>query len=521
MERLKAFVKDNKKYIIFTAITWALFAALVYLSPYTGDDWAWGSKTGQWRIDTWFADYNGRYAGNLLVLLLTRSKLLQVLCISLSVVAICFLPLLFGKKKSLSMMALSAMLILLMPHTIFVQSIMWTSGYTNYLPSMIITIIYLSIAKGIYENEAPRYSLSQNIYLSLTVGAIAFVGALFMENVTIYNVILGAFVIIYAFVRHKKIYPVHISYLAFTLLGLFVMFSNGAYDKAAAGTDFYRGFTFGDYEKIFRHLSYICKSLFSDNLLLIGLISALCVAMLIKGMRSADDKKHKYLYLVILATNLFTLALICALRLLPSWQIVYGNKYASDSVFAAIVVLYCLSVLLAVIFLVRNRVSRDKLITLLCSVPLLVGPFIFISPLNARCLVPAYICLSVFAVMLFDYVRTDVNLSLGTVRAVTVSACAVAAGMLIFFFSIYSVIHEYSEMRLEYIKKQVDNGITTDVIYTHVPYEKYAWLDVMEGENWQKRFNEFYGINKNVRYKFVSVEEFESWRTEFDKTHSK
>lgn len=76
-------------------------------------------------------------------------------------------------------------------------------------------------------------------------------------------------------------------------------------------------------------------------------------------------------------------------------------------------------------------------------------------------------------------------------------------------------------MRLEYIKKQVDNGITTDVIYTHVPYEKYAWLDVMEGENWQKRFNEFYGINKNVRYKFVSVEEFESWRTEFDKNHSK
>ncbi len=94
--------------------------------------------------------------------------------------------------------------------------------------------------------------------------------------------------------------------------------------------------------------------------------------------------------------------------------------------------------------------------------------------------------------MLFDYVRTDINLSLGTVRAITVSACAVAAGMLIFFFSIYSVIHEYSEMRLEYIKKQVDNGITTDVIYTHVPYEKYAWLDVMEGENWQKRFNEFY-----------------------------
>ena len=215
MERLKAFIKDNKKYIIFTALAWALFAILIYLAPYTGDDWPWGSKTGKWRYDTWFEDYNGRFAGNLLVLALTRSEALQVFVISLSVLVIIFLPLLFAKKKSLSLLCVSSMLFLMMPHPIFVQSIMWTSGFTNYVPPIIFTLIYLILLKDVFENESPQYSLVQHILLTAIAGGIGYVGALFMENVTIYNVIVGVGIIAYTLIKHKKVYPFHISYLIF------------------------------------------------------------------------------------------------------------------------------------------------------------------------------------------------------------------------------------------------------------------------------------------------------------------
>ena len=60
------------------------FMFLAYLFPYTGDDWAWGSSIGLGRLKSFFAGYNGRYVGNLIVLLLTRSKLLDAVVMAAS-----------------------------------------------------------------------------------------------------------------------------------------------------------------------------------------------------------------------------------------------------------------------------------------------------------------------------------------------------------------------------------------------------------------------------------------------------
>lgn len=40
--------------------------------PAMADDWAWGSKLGTDRLQTWFSGYNGRYMGNVVVILMTR-----------------------------------------------------------------------------------------------------------------------------------------------------------------------------------------------------------------------------------------------------------------------------------------------------------------------------------------------------------------------------------------------------------------------------------------------------------------
>ena len=73
MKKITAFLKNNWFYLfIFIA-----FFVLCLLFPYTGDDWAWGTKIGINRLNNWFANYNGRYAGNLLVLLITKSKIIR------------------------------------------------------------------------------------------------------------------------------------------------------------------------------------------------------------------------------------------------------------------------------------------------------------------------------------------------------------------------------------------------------------------------------------------------------------
>ena len=85
-------MKENNKIWLRYIICFGLIAILCYLFPYTGDDWAWGSKIGIDRLNNWFENYNGRYVGNLIVLAMTRSNLLKAVIMSFcltGIVALC------------------------------------------------------------------------------------------------------------------------------------------------------------------------------------------------------------------------------------------------------------------------------------------------------------------------------------------------------------------------------------------------------------------------------------------------
>ena len=85
-------MKENNKIWLSYIICFGLIAILCYLFPYTGDDWAWGSKIGIDRLNNWFENYNGRYVGNLIVLAMTRSNLLKAVIMSFcltGIVALC------------------------------------------------------------------------------------------------------------------------------------------------------------------------------------------------------------------------------------------------------------------------------------------------------------------------------------------------------------------------------------------------------------------------------------------------
>ena len=53
-------MKENNKIWLRYIICFGLIAILCYLFPYTGDDWAWGSKIGIDRLNNWFENCNGR-----------------------------------------------------------------------------------------------------------------------------------------------------------------------------------------------------------------------------------------------------------------------------------------------------------------------------------------------------------------------------------------------------------------------------------------------------------------------------
>ena len=72
--RLRYWLRKDRTWYLMTFV---LLAVLCYLFPYTGDDWSWGSSVGIDRINAGFVDYGGRYFGYIIVLVLTRLRVLK------------------------------------------------------------------------------------------------------------------------------------------------------------------------------------------------------------------------------------------------------------------------------------------------------------------------------------------------------------------------------------------------------------------------------------------------------------
>ena len=178
-------------------IAFVVLAILAALFPFTGDDWAWGSSIGIERLQSGFADYNGRYVGNLLVLLLTRAPLLKALLMSAVMVGLAYGVGRFVDEKNRSLFWLSLLMIGLMPISVRAQGLVWTSGFTNYAVPALGVVVYANCFKEVFsEGYRPNKKLIVPLFL---LGAF---NSLIMENITIYNVFAGLGLLVFTRLKH-------------------------------------------------------------------------------------------------------------------------------------------------------------------------------------------------------------------------------------------------------------------------------------------------------------------------------
>jgi len=267
------------------------FALLSYLFPYTGDDWGWGSQIGLDRLANRFADYNGRYAGNLLVLALTRSKTLSMLVMGVSFVGVCLLPARFASSGSLSAYAFGALLFLLLPREIFAQAVAWTSGFSNYVPPILLTMLYFVAVKNVFDENPPGY----NRFLSVPVAVTGFASALFMENVTLFNIGASLLIIAGVYLRFKKVYLVHIVHFVSCVAGAVLMFSNSAYGLIAEKQDFYRTTVLerGFFATVTENLKELAERFFAENIVTVSVFSLLLGVLCVLSAKTIDDSRKK------------------------------------------------------------------------------------------------------------------------------------------------------------------------------------------------------------------------------------
>ena len=146
---LKTTITNNKRYILL----FVFLITLCSLFPYTGDDWAWGSKIGLERLYNGFNDYNGRYGGNLIVIALTRIFVIRNVTMAGTILGIIYLCEKIIEKNNKNLFLLATFLFLAIPKLVFRQAIVWTSGFANYAISIFLVIIYVYLIKDLFEKN--------------------------------------------------------------------------------------------------------------------------------------------------------------------------------------------------------------------------------------------------------------------------------------------------------------------------------------------------------------------------------
>ena len=506
----------NRQSLVFSLALFALFAVLAYLFPYSGDDWGWGSQIGIERLEAWFTDYNGRYAGNLLVMALTRNKLICALTVSLLLVCVCVFPKLFASGKGVVPCVFGAVLLLTAPKDVFTQAVVWTSGFSNYVPPIVFTMLYFVLIRNVFEAEIPKY----RSYTSVICAFIGFVGALFMENITVFNVLISVVIIADTYRRWKKICAPHIVYFLSSVAGAVLMFSNSAYGLIARREDFYRSSCIerGVLDTVTENFRHFFDNLLAGNFVGVLIFTLLC-ALLCCSLRKQDNKKSYTVSLRALWVNLISAVVIFSKSRLDDWEVLFESRsYAiiTTALLFAVAVLYLVSAGVILFHGIRNESLKNKALFVYICIPFSAAPLMVVNPVGPRCFFPHCFMLTAVSVTVLVYLLDELKPS-GEVRK-KLGAFFAAAGVVAFSFllGVYGVIHAYDKTRNEFAKKQADEGFKTVVVY-YLPFSGYVWNGDPDCVPWDECYRKFYNMPDDVKFKFILRESFMDFAANFEK----
>lgn len=503
--------RNNKATFFFSIITFTALSLLFFLFPYSCDDWAWGSPIGLERLFSLFDNYNGRYAGNILVIILTRSKIINVALTAFLFSAFCILPKVFTDSKFFISLPFAFFLLIFMPKDLWIQTVVWTSGFSNYVPPILLITLYLCIVKNVFGNKCPTYSKSMTFW----AGVIGFGASLFMENVTIYGLIASVLIIALSYIKFKKIFAVQIANLLGCILGTVFMFSNSAYASILNGTDYYRStaLDYGFFSTVLSHAGDISKYFFTNNLCMLLIVTLLCAIITFIYVKSSNNTTGRIISVVVFLLNGISFSIIAVKYPFEQSQTTFLREYAE--IFLAVI--YSITVFLSVAVCIRNKVRKQASLFVLVSIPILISPLLVVNPINARCFFPPYFMCVILCILILDYILNCTSFNKVKIKtSLCIGLIFANIAALVFMFNTYIPVHKYYVKREEYLDKQIELGFKT-ITLCKLPNSAYVISPDPDSEFWDVRYRLLNNIDSDVTLEFLSADEFDIWAEKFDK----
>lgn len=439
-----------------------------------------------------FDNYNGRYAGNLVELAITRSTFFRVFLYALvNTLIVFFMSKILNLRTSYGVVLLLA-LIVIIPRNIYRQTFGWFAGFSNYNTALLVTLIAIYLLFF-----AKKNSYTPIAYIGL--GALFFIGQLFVEHMTIYNMLLSIFALIVNFFFYKRKKFLSLLYFISNILGLITLFSNSAYMSIVQSNDSYRSVGADSEGLLTRVIKTLTMNwtdfLVVDNYFLNAILTIVLI-IVVYNYFTKNNKKDRLSSWLLAYVTLFT-----------GWTIFKGvynieanffGKYflllqTIGSIFYLVVIAILIWRCIPVLY------KRMELIFWGTSAVITVLPFLVLSPIGPRCFLSAYFFMCILTVRLLQTLEFNENM-LGKfykkLSWILIATFVISGGMM------YTLV-SYKNMRVSQtrVESRIKNSNSSIII--RLPFEEFTQQgSPNKGSIQEKTFKQYYGIpvEESIRF---------------------
>lgn len=470
-------IKSKKRLVGFYALFFVLFALVMYFSPHTVDDayYDYLNITNLHKMIHFSAGYgNGRVLGNLLAIVLCKSQLFSAIFRSASVCAmVYFLVRLVDDKKWHTELLTASVTVLTVgvDGLLFGEVYSWISGFSNYIPPIVLTLICLCLIK---ERSNKNSALPVRILTVVEILAFGSSAQLFTESSTLNAVLLSVIVLAYCIFKKKDKLLYAFTYLCASGIGTLVML-------------YARKFVH-DKDGIYETVNYSSKiDSLSTMLLNIRDIYSKFVCWLPKYYLLYIALSAVLLVLIYNGNNVlskgtraFVTASLCAY---PAYSVLASVMHNGDFANSKMKYLYMIfTTLLFGLYIVAlfvcgsllNKKKRLAFYFLVAFALFTSAYFAVLNPVNPRCIFYSYIVFVVAFCLVLDEALSCVKINK---KIVFKALNAVVVGIFAFLIPLYANItvmnnqvNEYIDYQIEQGKKSVYICVLTNTDYFHHSY---------------------------------------------------
>lgn len=474
--------RNNTSRLIFFSCVFSFFCVLSYFFVPVSDDIFFFHKFGANIKDAFFNALfygNGRVLGNFVEIIIQRFILARIVLIAAVLTWLISLIIRLSGLKNTRFYFFPLFFTVSLHPNFFAGSIHWMAAFCNYIIplAMFLEILYCTLN---YENiRCKKATVIMSCFLS-------FAACFFSENTTVVFVFVFLSVCIINFVKTKKFNLLYTLIVAFSFLGMILMFIFPGFVGKAHTMDNYRHWAFGNgivgtIKFVFGQAGLVSK--FISSVFIVMFVITLFTMLIMKRKNPSIYGKCKILFAI-----QFIALLYCFFDVVLIQRAEIETKIIEYLLITARIIVVLLYFIIAFLcaLIYENKVTKtsdeSNLLLWFVGVAISTLPLVIIDPIGYRLAFMPFVFLCIIACTLLNTFICEYSAKKSVTNIlpniVAATALIICSSLLIIFVKNHNSYYE----RDAYIKEEVHAEKAVIVLpeltfpeYVCVSREDYIW----------------------------------------------